>query len=44
MTRSYDWLNRIEGALVNPKDPMEYIAKLRFHQSLTDWRGYGWQP
>ncbi len=43
MTRSYDWLNRIEGALVNPKDPMEYVAKLRFHQSIMDWRGYGWQ-
>jgi len=44
MTRSFDWLNRIEGALVNPKDPMEYVAKLRFHQTLTDWRGYAVKP
>lgn len=44
MTRSFDWLNRVEGALVNPKDPREYIAKLRFHQSVADWCGYGWKP
>ena len=40
MTRSFDWLHRIEGALVNPKDPREYIAKLRFHQTITHWRDY----
>ncbi len=39
-TRVYDWLNRIPGALVNPKDPMEYIAKLRFHRSIGDWKDY----
>lgn len=33
LTRSYDWLNRDEGALVNVKDPLEYVQKLRFHQS-----------
>lgn len=32
LTRSYDWLNRVEGALVNVKDPLEYAQKLRFHQ------------
>lgn len=32
MTRCYDGLNRVDGALVTPKDPMEYVAKLRFHQ------------
>ena len=32
VTRCYDWLNRPEGALVTPKDPLEYLAKLRFHQ------------
>ncbi len=42
MTRSHDWLHRIPGALVNPKDPMEYVAKLRFHQSVADWQSYGW--
>ncbi len=32
LTRAYDWLNRVEGALVTPKDPMEYVRKLHFHQ------------
>lgn len=41
MTRAHDWLIRVEGALVNPKDPMEYVAKLRFHQQVDDWRAYG---
>ncbi len=34
-TRSYDWLNRKEGALVNLKDPLEYVAKLTFHQEAS---------
>ena len=25
LTRAYDWLNRVEGALVKPKDPLEYL-------------------
>ena len=41
MTRAHDWLIRVEGALVNPKDPMEYLAKLRFHQQVEDYRAYG---
>lgn len=32
VTRCFDWLNRVDGALVNVKDPMEYVKKLRFHQ------------
>jgi homoserine kinase type II len=32
LTRTYDWLNRIPGAVVTPKDPLEYAAKLIFHQ------------
>jgi homoserine kinase type II len=32
MTRLYDWLNQVEGALVRPKDPREYLRKLRFHR------------
>lgn len=40
MTRLFDWLNHPPGALVTPKDPLEYLAKLRFHQNvhgLTDY-------
>lgn len=31
MTRLYDWFNTPEDALVKPKDPMEYVRKLRYH-------------
>jgi homoserine kinase type II len=29
------------GALVTPKDPLEYLRKLRFHETVTDIGGYG---
>jgi len=29
------------GALVKPKDPLEYVRKLRFHQSVQSAREYG---
>lgn len=32
MTRARDWLSDNEGALVNKKDPMEYVKKLHFWQ------------
>jgi homoserine kinase type II len=41
LTRLYDWLNQTEGALVRPKDPIEYLKKLRFHQGITGPSGYG---
>lgn len=41
LTRAHDWLNPVEGALVTPKDPMEYVKKLRFHQSVRHHREYG---
>ncbi len=41
LTRLVDWLNRPEGALVKPKDPIEYVKKLRFHQHATSARDYG---
>ena len=41
LTRSYDWLNRSEGALVTPKDPMEYVKKLQFHQKVQRHEEYG---
>ena len=41
LTRSYDWLNTIEGALVRPKDPLEYLARLRFHQKANSAASYG---
>ena len=41
LTRLYDWLTVCEGALVTPKDPLEYVRKLRFHQKVTSAREYG---
>ncbi|MEJ0012218.1 MAG: homoserine kinase [Bauldia sp.] len=41
LTRLYDWLEVPEGALVVPKDPLEYYRKLRFHRSVTDASAYG---
>jgi homoserine kinase type II len=41
LTRLVDWLNVPPGALVRPKDPLEYVRKLRFHQSVATVRDYG---
>ncbi len=44
LTRLVDWLNVPAGALVKPKDPLEYVRKLRFHQSVSSARDYGLMP
>jgi homoserine kinase type II len=41
LTRLVDWLEVPAGALVKPKDPLEYYRKLRFHQANTSARDYG---
>ena len=41
LTRLVDWLNVPPGALVKPKDPLEYFRKLRFHAQATSIRDYG---
>ncbi|MFT4098258.1 MAG: homoserine kinase [Rhodoblastus sp.] len=41
LTRLVDWLNVPPGALVRPKDPLEYFRKLRFHAQATSIRDYG---
>ena len=41
LTRLVDWLDVPPGALVKPKDPLEYFRKLRFHQTLGSVRDYG---
>lgn len=41
LTRLYDWLNVPPGALVTPKDPGEYITKLKFHQGISTAGLYG---
>lgn len=41
LTRLVDWLNVPAGALVQPKNPLEYFRKLRFHQKASSVRDYG---
>jgi len=41
LTRLVDWLDVPPGALVRPKDPLEYYRKLRFHQAVGSVRDYG---
>jgi homoserine kinase type II len=44
LTRLVDWLAVPDGALVKPKDPLEYFRKLRFHQSVKSANDYGIDP
>ncbi len=41
LTRLADWFDVPPGALVRPKDPLEYYRKLRFHQAVVGVRDYG---
>jgi homoserine kinase type II len=41
LTRLVDWLNVPPGAKVVPKDPREYLKKMRFHRNVASARDYG---
>jgi homoserine kinase type II len=41
LTRLVDWLDVPAGAMVRPKDPLEYVRKLRFHQAVASTSDYG---
>ncbi len=41
LTRLYDWLHTPANALVTRKDPLEYLARLRFHTSVSSPADYG---
>lgn len=41
LTRLYDWLSVPEGALVQPRDPLEYIRRMRFHRQIGSATEYG---
>jgi homoserine kinase type II len=43
LTRLVDWLEVPAGALVKPKDPLEYVRKLRFHRAIASFRDYGFE-
>jgi homoserine kinase type II len=41
LTRLYDLLNHPPGAFVKPKNPLEYLQRLRFHRGVADTAAYG---
>ena len=41
LTRLFDWLNQIEGALVSVKDPLDYYRILSHHQNQSTLSVYG---
>ncbi|MDQ2634192.1 MAG: homoserine kinase [Pseudomonadota bacterium] len=41
LTRLYDWLTIPDGALVQKRDPVEYIRRLRFHRAVRSASEYG---
>jgi homoserine kinase type II len=41
LTRLYDWLTIPDGALVQKRDPVEYIRRLRFHRAIRSPSEYG---
>ena len=40
LTRVFDYLNLIEGAIVKIKDPVEYLKRLEFHESVKNYNDY----
>ena len=40
LTRVFDYLNLTDGALVKIKDPIEYLKRLEFHNSVKDYKDY----
>jgi len=40
LTRVFDYLNLTEGALVKIKDPVEYLKRLEFHDSVNSYEDY----
>jgi homoserine kinase type II len=37
LTRTHDWVFHDAGAVVTPKDPLEYLAKLDYWQSIDNF-------
>ena len=40
LTRVFDYLNLIDGAIVKVKDPIEYLKRLEFHNSVKSYQDY----
>ena len=40
LTRVFDAINTVEGAIVKVKDPMEYLVRLEFHKNSKNFEDY----
>ncbi len=40
LTRVFDALNKVEGAIVKTKDPVEYLKRLEFHKNSKNFEDY----
>jgi homoserine kinase type II len=40
LTRVFDSLNTVEGAIVQVKDPLEYLKRLEFHKNSKNYEDY----
>ena len=40
LTRVFDALNTVEGAIVKNKDPIEYLKRLEFHKNSKNYEDY----
>jgi homoserine kinase type II len=40
LTRVFDALNTVEGAIVKVKDPIEYLRRLEFHKNAKNYEDY----
>ena len=40
LTRVFDSLNTVKGAIVKIKDPMEYLKRLEFHKNAKTHKDY----
>ncbi len=41
LTRLYDWLTGPDGALIQKRDPLEFVRRLRFHRTIRSPQEYG---
>ena len=40
LTRVFDALNTVKGAIVKIKDPIEYLKRLEFHKNSKNYEDY----
>ena len=40
LTRVFDYLNLTDGAIIEIKDPVEYLKRLEFHSSIKNYNDY----